>query len=124
EALQGPLPGGGTQGAGAALPVRARDLWTRRPVRPGRRGGLHQAVRDGRADRRPGPGPALRPRPGEAAPARPQEVDLITGGTVRGKPRPHGKLYSGRFEEGLLPELEHFSSSLEMDVELAAFDVL
>jgi argininosuccinate lyase len=36
----------------------------------------------------------------------------------------HGKLYSGRFEEGLLPELERFSSSLEIDIELAPFDVL
>src|SRR5437588_10854994 len=36
----------------------------------------------------------------------------------------HGKLYSGRFEEGLLPELERFASSLEIDVELAPFDVL
>src|SRR5438105_1398594 len=36
----------------------------------------------------------------------------------------HGKLYSGRFEEGLLPELERFASSLEIDLELAPFDVL
>jgi argininosuccinate lyase len=35
-----------------------------------------------------------------------------------------GTLYSGRFEEGLLPELERFSSSIETDVELAPFDVL
>jgi argininosuccinate lyase len=35
-----------------------------------------------------------------------------------------GKLYSGRFAEGLLPELEHFSSSLDVDIELAPFDVL
>jgi argininosuccinate lyase len=35
-----------------------------------------------------------------------------------------GKLYGGRFAEGLLPELERFSSSLEADVELAPFDVL
>jgi argininosuccinate lyase len=35
-----------------------------------------------------------------------------------------GKLYSGRFQEGLLPELERFASSLHVDVELAPFDVL
>src|SRR6266536_6181268 len=34
-----------------------------------------------------------------------------------------GKLYSGRFVEGLLPELERFSSSLALDVRLAACDV-
>ncbi len=34
-----------------------------------------------------------------------------------------GKLYSGRFHEGLLPELEGFSRSLEMDVELAPYDI-
>jgi argininosuccinate lyase len=34
-----------------------------------------------------------------------------------------GKLYSGRFDEGLLPELERFSSSLAVDVRLAPFDV-
>jgi argininosuccinate lyase len=34
-----------------------------------------------------------------------------------------GKLYSGRFAEGLLPELERFSSSLAVDVRLAPFDV-
>ncbi len=34
-----------------------------------------------------------------------------------------GKLYSGRFEEGLLPELERFASSLAVDVRLAPFDV-
>ncbi len=34
-----------------------------------------------------------------------------------------GKLYSGRFHEGLLPELEGFSSSLEIDVELAPHDI-
>jgi argininosuccinate lyase len=36
---------------------------------------------------------------------------------------PRGKLYSGRFSEGLLPELERFSSSLAMDLRLARFDV-
>ncbi len=34
-----------------------------------------------------------------------------------------GKLYSGRFTEGLLPELERFSSSLSVDVRLAPYDV-
>lgn len=34
-----------------------------------------------------------------------------------------GKLYSGRFAEGLLPELERFSSSLAADLRLAPFDV-
>ena len=42
----------------------------------------------------------------------------------RGEPRPYGKLYSGRFAEGLLPELEHFASSLDVDIELAPFDIL
>ncbi|MBO0686732.1 MAG: argininosuccinate lyase [Candidatus Dormibacteraeota bacterium] len=37
--------------------------------------------------------------------------------------RQTGKLYSGRFEEGLLPELEQFSSSLQQDLRLAPFDV-
>ncbi|MBO0701874.1 MAG: argininosuccinate lyase [Candidatus Dormibacteraeota bacterium] len=37
--------------------------------------------------------------------------------------RQTGKLYSGRFEEGLLPELERFSSSLQQDLRLAPFDV-
>jgi argininosuccinate lyase len=36
---------------------------------------------------------------------------------------PGGKLYSGRFDEGLLPELERFSSSLAVDIRLAPFDV-
>jgi len=48
--------------------------------------------------------------------------------TGRGRERgsasgPTGKLYSGRFAEGLLPELEQFSSSLAVDVRLAPFDV-
>ncbi|HEY7202502.1 MAG TPA: argininosuccinate lyase, partial [Candidatus Dormibacteraeota bacterium] len=34
-----------------------------------------------------------------------------------------GKLYSGRFAEGLLPELERFSSSLAVDLRLAPYDV-
>jgi argininosuccinate lyase len=34
-----------------------------------------------------------------------------------------GKLYSGRFAEGLLPELERFASSLAVDVRLAPYDV-
>ncbi len=34
-----------------------------------------------------------------------------------------GKLYSGRLAEGLLPELERFSSSLAVDLRLARFDV-
>jgi len=34
-----------------------------------------------------------------------------------------GKLYAGRFAEGLLPELERFSSSLAVDVRLAACDI-
>ncbi len=34
-----------------------------------------------------------------------------------------GKLYSGRFAEGLLPELERFASSLSVDLRLAPFDV-
>jgi argininosuccinate lyase len=36
---------------------------------------------------------------------------------------PAGKLYAGRFTEGLLPELERFSSSLALDLRLARFDV-
>ena len=40
---------------------------------------------------------------------------------MRGSQR--GKLYSGRFTEGLLPELERFSSSLAVDIRLAAFDI-
>ena len=36
---------------------------------------------------------------------------------------PGGKLYSGRFDEGLLPELERFSSSLAVDIRLAPFDI-
>jgi argininosuccinate lyase len=34
-----------------------------------------------------------------------------------------GRLYAGRFSEGLLPALERFSSSLAADLRLAAFDV-
>src|SRR5499427_1759635 len=34
-----------------------------------------------------------------------------------------GKLYGGRFDEGLLPDLERFSSSLAVDVRLAPFDI-
>jgi argininosuccinate lyase len=34
-----------------------------------------------------------------------------------------GKLYGARFSEGLLPELERFSSSLDVDVRLARYDV-
>ncbi len=34
-----------------------------------------------------------------------------------------GKLYAGRFREGLLPELERFASSLELDRRLAPHDV-
>jgi argininosuccinate lyase len=34
-----------------------------------------------------------------------------------------GRLYAGRFAEGLLPELERFSSSLAVDLRLARFDV-
>jgi argininosuccinate lyase len=34
-----------------------------------------------------------------------------------------GKLYEGRFREGLLPELERFASSLELDRRLAPHDV-
>ena len=34
-----------------------------------------------------------------------------------------GKLYSGRFAEGLLPELERFSTSRAVDVRLAPYDV-
>ncbi|HEX4215281.1 MAG TPA: argininosuccinate lyase [Candidatus Dormibacteraeota bacterium] len=36
---------------------------------------------------------------------------------------PPSKLWGGRFRKGLLPELETFSSSLEVDYELYAFDV-
>jgi argininosuccinate lyase len=36
---------------------------------------------------------------------------------------PQGKLYGGRFTEGLLPELERFASSLALDLRLAPFDV-
>ena len=36
---------------------------------------------------------------------------------------PGGKLYFGRFDEGLLPELDQFSSSLAVDIRLAPFDV-
>src|SRR5262249_18569183 len=62
----------------------------------------------------------------EAAPARRQEADAMTSppssrGRVGGSPG--GKLYSGRFNEGLLPELERFSSSLAVDIRLAPFDV-
>lgn len=35
----------------------------------------------------------------------------------------NGKLYSGRFSEGLLPELERFASSLSVDLRLAPFDI-
>jgi argininosuccinate lyase len=38
-------------------------------------------------------------------------------------PGREGRLYSGRFAEGLLPELERFSSSLAVDVRLAPYDV-
>ena len=34
-----------------------------------------------------------------------------------------GRLYAGRFSEGLLPPLERFSSSLATDLRLAPFDV-
>ncbi len=34
-----------------------------------------------------------------------------------------GKLWGGRFEKGLLPELEAFSSSLDLDYELYPHDI-
>src|SRR2546421_7918814 len=34
-----------------------------------------------------------------------------------------GKMWGGRFERGLLPELERFSSSLVLDYELYPFDI-
>lgn len=36
---------------------------------------------------------------------------------------PRGKLYSGRFDEGLLPELERFSNSIDIDIDLAPYDI-
>jgi len=47
----------------------------------------------------------------------------LTPRQTRGGRGPEGKLYSGRFAEGLLPELERFSSSLSVDVRLAPYDV-
>ena len=56
------------------------------------------------------PGPAARPRAGQPARRR-EEADAI------------GKLWGGRFQKGLHPELERFSSSLETDFELYPFDI-
>jgi argininosuccinate lyase len=67
-------------------------------------------VGHGRAHGRPGPGPPARPR-AERFAGRRQEAHAI------------GKLWGGRFERRLLPELERFSSSLEIDFELYPYDI-
>jgi argininosuccinate lyase len=64
----------------------------------------------GRPHGRPGPGPAARPR-AEGLAWRRQKAHAI------------GKLWGGRFERRLLPELERFSSSLEIDFELYPYDI-
>ncbi|MDQ6919338.1 MAG: argininosuccinate lyase, partial [Candidatus Dormibacteraeota bacterium] len=58
------------------------------------------------------PGPASHPRPG-GPPRRGQEARSLS----------KGKLWGGRFQKPLLPALERFSSSLEVDLELAPYDV-
>src|SRR6185503_647602 len=89
-----------------------------RRVRPDRGGGLHQAVGDGGEDGVAGAGPA--PLAQHEGPARrPQEAHAI----ARKKAPAGQKLWGSRFEGGLLPELEQFSSSLETDFDLYRFDI-
>lgn len=71
---------------------------------------------DGRSNFSQGAGPAACARPREAAGGR-EEADAIA------KKSPPKKLWGARFEHGLLPELEQFSSSLEIDFELYPFDI-
>src|SRR5439155_9435083 len=110
---QGPVHGRGQEVAGAALPPGAGHLRAGRPVRPVRGRRLHQALGDGRPDGLGGPGAAPQPRPGRAAGGRGQEAHQLTS----------AKLWGSRFKKGLLPELETFTSSLEVDYELLRFDV-
>ncbi|TMC68654.1 MAG: argininosuccinate lyase, partial [Chloroflexi bacterium] len=70
---------------------------------------------DGGANDFAGAGTAARARPGQP-PERSEEAHLITT-------RKSGKLWGARFERRLLPELERFSSSLDMDFELYPFDI-
>ena len=102
----------GQEGPGAALPAVAGHLRQGRHLRPVGGGGLHQALGPGRPDRVAGPGPAPHPRPGRP-PRRGQEAGSLS----------KGKMWGGRFRKPLLPELERFSSSLEVDLELAPYDV-
>src|SRR5207302_3119511 len=99
---------------GPAVPAFARDLRQGRRVRPVGRGGLHQAVGPRRAHRVAGAGPAPRAR-AERPAGRCEEARAIA--------RKGAKLWGGRFSGALLPELERFSSSLEVDFELYPFDL-
>ncbi|MGH7876421.1 MAG: argininosuccinate lyase, partial [Candidatus Dormibacteraceae bacterium] len=91
---------------------------------------MHQALGDGGPDRGRGSGPALGVGSGAAPAPRPEEAGVIGPPRAGGKgtpgpapAAPSGKLYSGRFAEGLLPQLERFAGSLEIDVELARYDI-
>src|SRR5262249_56204296 len=81
EALPRLIPGGRTQGARAALPDRAGNLWPRGPVRPECCGGFYQAVRDGGSDRGRSPGQTLQHGPGQPLAARRKEADIVTPAT-------------------------------------------
>src|SRR6185437_13651647 len=106
------------QGARPALPALARHVRQGRRVRPDRGGWLHQAVGDGGEDGVAGAGPA--PLARHEGPAwRSQEAHAI----ARKKAPAGQKLWGSRFEGGLLPELEQFSSSLETDFDLYRFDI-
>ncbi|MGH7763282.1 MAG: argininosuccinate lyase [Candidatus Dormibacteraceae bacterium] len=70
----------------------------------------------GRANVGARPGPAARARAGQPA-GRREEARAIAGN------RRAVKLWGGRFHRRLLPELERFSSSIEVDFELYPYDI-